>query len=249
MSKYVIHPIPNFRGPATKTGMTYRVGDGQTVDTAGYIWYVEGPKEKIIVDAGSTAEELASRGFSGMKDLQSPEDGLRKFGLKPSDINIVIITHLHGDHIALAHKYTKAKFIVQRTEIGEAYYPHPLGAPGYSPFGKSFKSYEDLNYEVIEGDKKIVEGVSVLFTPGHTPGTQSVAIETAKGLAVIFGACSVMENFYPPEAIRAKWPLIAPGILYNTVEAYNGMVRIKEMAQIIIPLHAAEFVDKETIPG
>jgi glyoxylase-like metal-dependent hydrolase (beta-lactamase superfamily II) len=154
MSKHLIHPIANFRGPATKTGMTYRVGDGQTVDCVGYIWYVEGPKEKIIVDAGSTAEELASRGFSGMKELQSPEDGLRKFGLKPSDIDIVIITHLHGDHIALAHKYTKAKFIVQRTEIGEAYYPHPLGAPGYRPFGKSFKSYEDLNYEVIEGDKK-----------------------------------------------------------------------------------------------
>lgn len=248
MSQHVIHPIATLRGQSTKTGMTYRVGDGQKVDTAGYLWYIEGPTERIIVDTGSTAEELASRGFLGKTDVQLPEDGLGKLGLKPSDIDIVIVTHLHGDHIALAHKYTKAKFIVQRRELAEAIYPHPIGAPGYKPFNKSFKPYEKLNYEVIEGDKKIAEGVKVLFTPGHTPGTQSIAIETAKGLAVICGACCVMENFYPTETVRKKWPLIAPGILYNTLDAYNSMVRIKEMAQIIMPVHAADFIDKETIP-
>jgi N-acyl homoserine lactone hydrolase len=245
--KHIIYPIPTVRGQSTKTGMTYRVGDGQKVDTVGYLWYIEGPKERIVVDTGSTAEELASRGFMGKTDVQSPEDGLAKFGLKPSEVDILIVTHLHGDHIALAHKYTRAKFIVQRRELTEALYPHPFLAQGYRPFNKSFKPYADLNYEVIEGDKKIVEGIKVLLTPGHTPGTQSVAIETAKGLAVIFGACTVMENFYPTEAIKGKWPLIVSGILYNPIEAYDSMVRIKEMAQIIIPIHAADFINKEAI--
>jgi glyoxylase-like metal-dependent hydrolase (beta-lactamase superfamily II) len=247
MNYHVIHPIATVTGPSTKTGMTYRVGDGQKVDTAQYIWYIEGPTKKIVVDTGDTAEELIARGLTGKTNLQSPEEGLGKFGLGPSDIDIVIVTHLHPDHIALAHKYTNAKFIVQRRELGEALYPHPVGAPGYKPFNKPFKPYENLNYEVIEGDKAIVEGVKVLLTPGHTPGTQSVAIETAKGLAVIFGACTIMENFYPTEAVKGKWPLIVSGILYNPLEAYDSMIRIKEMTQIIIPIHAADFIHKETI--
>jgi glyoxylase-like metal-dependent hydrolase (beta-lactamase superfamily II) len=247
MSKHVIHPIATVTGLSTKTSMTYRVGEGQKVDTAQYIWYIEGPTKKIIVDTGDTAEELASRGLTGKKDLQLPEDALGKLGLKPSDIDIVIVTHLHPDHIALAHKYTRAKFIVQRRELAEALYPHPIGAPTYKPFNKSFKPYENLNYEVIEGDKEIVDGIKVLLTPGHTPGTQSVAIETVNGLAVIFGGCTVMENFYPTKVVREKWPLIVSGILYNPVEAYDSMVRIKEMAKIIIPIHAADFVNKETV--
>jgi len=248
MGQHIIHPIATVRGPAPKTNITYRVGPGQMVDTASYTWYIEGPKEKIVVDTADVAEELAARGLGGKTDLQSPEDGLGKFGLKPSDIDIVIITHLHGDHIALAHKFTKAKFIVQRRELAEALCPHPIGAPSYRPFNKPFKPYEDLNYEVIEGDKEIVEGVKALLTPGHTPGTQSIAVETAKGLAVIVGSCTIMENFYPTEAVRAKWPLIVPGILYNAVEAYDSMVRIKEMAKIIVPNHATDFVDREAIP-
>ncbi len=245
--KHVIHPIPTVKGQSTKTGMTYRVGDGQKADTVGYLWYVEGPKDRIIIDTGSTAEELASRGFLNKINVQSPEDGLAKFGLKPSEIDIVIITHLHGDHIELAHKYTKARFIVQRRELAEAIYPHPYLAPAYKPFNKPFTPYETLNYEVIEGDKELVKGIKVLLTPGHTPGTQSIAIETEKGLAVICGACTIMENFYPPEAIKAKWPVIPPGINCNVLDAYNSIISIKQMAQVIIPVHAADFFSQETI--
>ena len=181
MSKCVIRPVALVRGPMEKSAHTYFVDFGQTVEVGYYVWYIEGPRQKIVVDAGVTAAILQAAGLTGRRDIQSLEEGLGKLDLKPGDIDIVIATHLHHDHISLAHSFTKAKFVVQQKELEEARNPHPIWARTYG----LQKEFGDLNYEVIEGDKEIAEGVRVICTPGHTPGTQSVVIETADGLAVI----------------------------------------------------------------
>ena len=47
--------------------------------------------------------------------------------------------------------------------------------------------FPDARYEAVEGDREVVEGVSVLATPGHTPGHQSVTVRTGDGLVLIVG--------------------------------------------------------------
>ena len=47
--------------------------------------------------------------------------------------------------------------------------------------------FPDARYEAVEGDREIVEGVSVLATPGHTPGHQSVTVRAGDGLVLIVG--------------------------------------------------------------
>jgi len=214
-----------------------------------YSWYIEGPEKNILVDVGGTAETL--RPFlpiispnATAENIQSVEEGLSRLGLKPEDIDIVILTQMHLDHVENARKFTKAKFVVQKAELEFANNPHPIVAALYvKPF------YEGLNFEVIEGDKEIVEGVRVLFTPGHTAGGQSVVIDTAKGTAIISGFCCIRDNFEPPEPLKEMIPVIVPGVhILSPIELYDNLLKVKKLGDILIANHDAEYLDKERIP-
>jgi len=237
--KHRIKPlaITELEGPLP--AMTYLCGFGEMVTTIGYIWYVEGPEENIIVDTGGKAETLSMLGFP-VKDLQTPEEALGKLGLKCEDIDTVILTHLMFDHFEYAGKFEKASFIIQRDELDYARDTHPLMQPFYLPIQNLLS---EVNFHVVQGNNEIVKGVKVLLTPGHSPGSQSVAIETEKGLAVITGFCCVKENF-----VEGVWPVTPPGIHVNATQAYDSMLKIKEIADIIIQLHEPTFVEKEAVP-
>jgi len=105
--------------------------------------------------------------------------------------------------------------------------------------------FDGLNFEVIDGDTRVCEEVSVLKTPGHTPGGQSVSIKTAQGIAIISGLCTIRENFEP---LNKTTPVITPGIHTNPLDAYDSILRIKEMANIVVPLHDPEYLQKTGIP-
>jgi len=223
---------------APMPGMTYLSGFGKTVTVNGYIWYIEGPKENVIVDTGGKAETLSMLGFPA-KDVQSPENALDKVGLKCEDIDIVILTHLMNDHFEYAGKFKNARFIVQKDELDYARNPHPFMRYFYLPIQDLL---DKVNFDIVEGDKEIVRGVRVLLTPGHSPGSRSVAIETADGTAVITGFCCINENF-----VEGVWVVTPPGIHTNATQAYDSMLKVKDMADIIIPLHESAFAKKDII--
>jgi len=246
MSKYVIRPIPLEKSRGLTYKFTYLVGFGSPEERVAYTWYIEGSTENIIVDTGCESSGLVPQPImfpfaSKFEQIQSIQEGFGKVGLKPEDVDIVILTHMHEDHVQLARKYPKAKFVVQKAELEMARNPHPLQRWTYleDPFN-------DINFEVIEGDKEIVNGVSVMLTPGHTPGGQSVIVETAKGKVVITGFCCIRRNFEPPPGLAM--PVIPPGILLDAVEAYNSVLKVKEIADIVIPIHDSEFLAVDRIP-
>ena len=74
--KHRIRPLVNTEGKVPMPVMTYLSGFGEMVTVNGYIWYIEGPKENIIVDTGGKAETLSMLGFP-VKDVQSPEKAAR----------------------------------------------------------------------------------------------------------------------------------------------------------------------------
>ena len=108
--------------------------------------------------------------------------------------------------------------------------------------------FQNLNFEIVQGDTLLFPGIEVLLTPGHTPGTQSVMVETAQGRVAISGFCSVKENFFPPETIKQTFPVIPPGIMIDSLEAYDSALRLKETADIVIPLHERETLAIKSIP-
>jgi len=245
MPKHVIRPIPLEKSKGMTYKFTYLVGYGSPELRVAYSWYIEGPKEKIIVDTGCEPAGLIPQPvmfpFDGkFEHIQSIEEGLGKFGLKPEDIDIVILTHMHEDHIHLARKYSRARFIVQKAELEAARNPHPVQRFTYLE-----DKFEDVKFEVIEGDHKIVDGISVVLTPGHCAGGQSVVVDTAAGKAVLTGFCCIKRNFEPPPGLPT--PVIVPGILLNAVQAYDSMLKVKKMADIIIPIHDKDFMSVDKI--
>ena len=249
MTKHVIRPIPLIKNVGVSTyKMTHLVGYGSPQTRASYVWYIEGPKEKILVDAGSSAQRKAPGGAGTTmfpeghnEHVQTLEEGLGKLRLKPEDIDIIILTHAHEDHVQLAYKYPNARFIIQKAELDFARDPHPIQKFTYQP-----AFIEGINFEVIEGDKEIVEGVSVMLTSGHSPGGQSVIVETEKGKAVITGCCCIRQNFEPPEELGL--PVVPCGIHVDPFASYNSLIKIKKVADIIIPLHDSAFLGIERIP-
>ncbi len=77
----------------------------------------------------------------------------------------------------------------------------------------------------------------------------SVRVETPRGSALICGFCTILENLYPPKAIRAMdMEVIPPGTHVNAYEAYSTLVRAKTLAQHILPLHEPKWAGMERVP-
>jgi N-acyl homoserine lactone hydrolase len=233
MAKYRIHrlpliklvheyPQPMFMSPILEPTVTYA-----------YIFYIEGPEQKILIDSGVSSENMFKRKLPG-DHVAFPADALKKVGLKPEDIDLIICTHLHFDHNEQGHLYKKARFIIQKSELESALNPHPIEAPIYG----DKKAYEDLDFKVIDGDTELVDGIKILSTPGHTAGSQSIMVNTTKGKIVVAGQCTNRYNFYPQEADpRSRMPVIPPTAHVNVNEAYDSLLKIKKEADTVIPLH------------
>lgn len=243
MVNCIIHPIPLYQEHGDKSTLLYRFDCGQQFTVVGYIWYIEGAREKILVDAGGSTEFISKvLGRKTCEEIQTVDYGLSKFGLSCNDIDLVILTHLHHDHIAQASRFPKARFLVQRDELEFAQNPHPFFAAVYPK-----KFFEGLNFEVISGDNKVSDAISVLSTPGHTMGGQSVLISTAQGTAIISGLCTTQENF-EPLLVGKTSPVIPPTPHCDVLQAYDSMVKIKEMADILVPNHEAKYSHIDSIP-
>lgn len=245
MTEYVIHPVPLVVHEAEMPKMTHLQNYGKMAKIVTYAWYLEGGPENVVVDAGASVEMIERRGWPGARNIQSLEEGLAKYGVQPSDIDIVLLTHLHHDHIAFAPAFTNARFIVQKIELEQApvWNAHPLYKGAFPE-----EMIKAVKMDTIEGDSQIISGIDALFTPGHTIGTQSIAINTSKGRAVIVGACCIQANFEPGPEIAKRMPLIAPAVHLSASDAYDGLARIQEIADIIIPCHEAKYMDMPNIP-
>ena len=247
MPQYEIIPLVLGTLEVDKSAMMYFVGCGVKVTISVACFYIKGAQKHILVDTGAPAEvnrkhcpeELPS-------DIQSFEKALGKQGLKPEDIDIVIQTHLHHDHVGNSMKCTKAELFAQQDEIKFALAPHPLFAHLYDT-----ELIRALKLQSVKGDTEIVSGIKVLLTPGHTPGVQSVTIETATGTAIITGFCCIRETFEVPLETREMFPhwlVHTPGIHTDALAAFDSTLKVKEMADILVPNHDPALMKTEVIP-
>ena len=241
LGNYSIHPIPlcvveNF--PRTERHWKLRVPSDETIPECNYTWYIEGPKENYLVDTGMESERFAARKYK-IRHIQTLDEGLHKLGLEVGDIDCVIVTHAHHDHIANLRRFPRAKAIIQSAELEAVHNPFEYTKPRLPA------DYQDLlkgaRWEVVQGDTVIDENIELMFTPGHSPGGQSVAVKTSQGLAIIAGFDCVQENFDPPEEIKKKgFPFTISVTHTNPIELYESTKKILNLADIIIPIHEYE---------
>jgi len=238
MSKFVIHPLVVGINETDQGIMTYQKGYGKRIYLPIYVFYLEGGGQKILVDTGMEEFMVPPKAEeeTGLKIMEF-EEALATMNLKPEDVDIVIQTHLHNDHCENTYKCTNAKVYVQRAELDFFKEPHPIDHRYCSDL------LDESEVVILEGDAEIVPGVRVVPTPGHTVGGQSVAVETDMGTAVITGFCCNGSNF------PTVGPAVAPGVHIHAIEAYESAQRVKELADILVPIHDIEVGRKGRIPS
>jgi N-acyl homoserine lactone hydrolase len=246
---YKIHPFVVGTKVFDKGMMTYQHDYGKEYVIPIYCWLIEGSDKVILIDTGLLdviQSEFREQAIGGK--IYKFEEGLAKWGLSPKDIDIVIHTHLHNDHCENDFKCVNAVFYAHELEFQSAYNPHPLDFRYLADFIEEVDQAGQMIHiknEVFE----VVPGITMVHTPAHTKGGISVLINTEKGLAGITGFCVIMENFNPPNKIKAMgMEVIPPGTNIDPYLAYDQMIKFREMVDILIPLHEPSFSSVETIP-
>ncbi len=237
MTEYTIHPLVVGANETDQGVMTYLKGYGRRIWIPIYVFYVEGGEKKILVDTGLEQFVVPPEvGEQHGVEILEFEDALATVGLEPEDIDIIVHTHLHNDHCENDYKCTNAKVYVQKVEMAFFENPHPIDHRYYPDL------LDDVEVVTVEGEAEITDGIQVVPSPGHTPGTQSVLIRTSQGKAGITGFCCNQENF--PD----KGPAVTPGVHTDALAAYESIQRFREMADILLPLHDFSVGQRKRIP-
>ena len=223
--------------------LTYFLYHDRTVPNSETAWYINANGTHILVDTGITVDDHKKYADVPMEHVMSFEEALGTVGLEPADIDILIITHLHYDHCAYASRCVKAKVVIQEAEIMFAYSHHPVFHRLYDR-----RLFDDLNLEPINGEQEIVSGLRVIPVVGHTPGCQAVCVDTAKGRVVLTGMCTINANFYPSGKVGEIWPVLIPTFHMDAKQSYYDMLKLKALADILVPAHEVRFATMKQIP-
>lgn len=239
----VIYPLTLGKQTFSKGQFTYFMNYDQKIWVPITAWLIKTPDEDLLVDTGISDQDLKRYLFGQLYEhRQSIEEALEKRGSSPSRIKTIIQTHLHYDHCGNNRLFPDAKVIIQEKELAFARAPHPVFRGSYNP-----AFFESSKFEVVDGEKEIAPGIAVVPVPGHTPGTQAVIVELKDRKAALTGFCSILENFEPPEKIRRAWPVIPIGVSVNSLDAYDSMLKLKSMAELIVPMHSMEYAEINSI--
>jgi N-acyl homoserine lactone hydrolase len=228
--------IPIFMGTleVSRSVLQSFKGFYETIPSACIAWLITGGQKTILVDTGPSSPEWSRTYHRNMtcKENEYLIPQLAANGILPDDVDLIINTHLHWDHIYGNTKIPRAPIWVQREEIRYAVAPRPRDSRAYEadigtpPF---MNFYSRL--VIVDGDAEVIPGVRVILTPGHTPGSQAVLVSTQAGVHAIAGDTI---NLYDSLESDPPWP---PGIFYDLEAFYASTARLRREAQIILPSH------------
>jgi glyoxylase-like metal-dependent hydrolase (beta-lactamase superfamily II) len=164
-------------------------------------WLLQDGRQTILVDTGVGARK--SRPFAPYFDNLSPPylNHLEAVGVRPEDVDLILLTHLHGDHIGWNTIWDGA---IWRSTFPKARYV--FSAEEYDFFSSpenhvdrhrtSFMARADSVDPVVSAGQAVMipidgsevfPGIRYLSTPGHSPFHASIAINTGEGTALFAG--------------------------------------------------------------
>ncbi len=179
--------------------------------------YIESGDERILVDTGIGDLPEKFEKIHGVEKKLSLLDSLKEMDLSPEDITMVINTHLHFDHTGYNREFTNAVTLAQEAEIRYSAYPDRFQAGAYLQ-----KNLEGSKFRGLVGEKEVAPGVTVLPTPGHSPGHQSIAVELEDEVIIYTGDVSPLSINH-----EKKWIV---GILYDPVDALCSLEFLDELS-------------------
>lgn len=168
----------------------YEPDENNLVPMTGTCLLIQTGGQNIVADTGLGNKLDAKR--RAIWNLSRPKgdllDGLRRLGVEPGDVSLVINTHLHADHCsgnttfnadrsAVLPTFPNAEHVVQRREFEDASNPNERTAATYLSINWDVL-VKNGQMRLLDGDTELAPGVRGVVTPGHTPGHMSVVIES-----------------------------------------------------------------------
>jgi glyoxylase-like metal-dependent hydrolase (beta-lactamase superfamily II) len=138
----------------------------------------------VLIDAGLGPIDMPGVAHGGELPGQ-----LEAAGVKPDDVDLIVLTHLHLDHIGWtvqngAIQFPNATIRFGEQDLGQFVHtenPDPMSAPTITAFLEAGKA------EPITGDGEIVPGISTIHAPGHTPGHRCIVLSSGAERMLLLG--------------------------------------------------------------
>jgi N-acyl homoserine lactone hydrolase len=222
---------------------------GRRFDAPCLAYLLRGGGQNILIDTGPGPKARVPQHYTAAEtdvdDLLLAELG--RLGVTPEAIRIVVLTHLHNDHVGGVSHFPDATFYVQETELREAVWPVPFQRPIYevNQRGRRPPWVEILDrMEVLTGDSPILPGLSTLLLPGHTSGSQGVLVDTTDGPYLLPGDLVPLYDNWP---VDGSPPV--PNGNHTDLYAYDrSFRRLAGMDATIIPSHDPRVLDHPAYP-
>jgi len=200
----------------------------------------------ILVDTGISETFIVDGKAWGGLPAEGGGDhllaSLASAGVNPTDVDTVIFTHLHNDHAGNTKLFENARLIFQKDEWKTLLDPLPVMQLRKDYDSAIIDDLRSRDCTMVDGDLELADGIGLLKTPGHTPGSQSVVVHTDKGLRVLvgdhfhhyFNGFSQLTKFEdlkgdiyditPAPAVYGQF--MPPSIVYNYYDWYDSCHKV-----------------------
>jgi N-acyl homoserine lactone hydrolase len=180
---------------------TVPIGPGRSLEMVLGCYLIQTRDGKnILVDTGIAPDVTLPAGTPKGRGESNVIEQLAGLGLRPADINNLICTHFDVDHAGYNDAFPHAELIVQREH-------YELARGGHPRFADARKHWDHpaLRYRLVDGDTELLPGLTLLATPGHAPGHQSVLVRLPETGAVLLAIdAAMMQHSFTPD--RKAWP-------------------------------------------
>lgn len=198
---------------------------------SGMLGFVIQDADRLIVfDTGPDMEEWADTGVTG-DPVSAFDDALEKLGKYRSDVDTVILSHLHSDHVGNIREFPSADIVIGRKEM--AYAAAPINPIYYNAqeIADILMLQDRLHF--AEDGEEISPSVRLMQLGGHTPGSMGALVETRRGMVALAGDfLCVYENLETRSVT-----------ITNVDEWILSLRKLRAAADIILPGHEIRVMD------
>jgi glyoxylase-like metal-dependent hydrolase (beta-lactamase superfamily II) len=208
-----------------------------------FFWVVRDGTRTVVVDCGFGAEAGARRGRTQLVD---PAAALTALGVEPAEVEQLVVTHAHYDHIGNLHRFPNAEIVIARREYefwtgpyaGRLQFAHSTEAVELERLAEAGRQGR---LRLVEQTLDLAPGIELVVVGGHTPGQMiaQVAVEHDDGGrgAVVLAADAL--HFY--EELERDRPFF---VVADLADMYRGFDVLREMCEdpgrLLVAGHDAE---------